>query len=236
MLKLVLFLGLSLTLALNPSLVIASGPKVMSFDKKLPIPEGREEEFVAVGQLLASDRRCTATLVAPQTLLTARHCYDPSLSYAWMDGRDRMHTVVTGYVLEGSDMTSDIAVLYLASPVFDLKPIPLATKDHSPITQLVAVGYGATTFIYRHGEFTWLGAGEKRAEYGLGYEYDPVSGRSAHFHVLPGDSGGPLIDKLTWTVVGVTSAFVYDTDNGTFTYYGSVFAPVVAHIGEILVQ
>lgn len=227
---------LSLGLSFYPVTGHASGPSLVTYDEKMEISKGREAEFEAVGLLQAVDHTCTATLIGPVTLLTARHCYTPGEPAVWIDGRERPHAIDTGYVLEGDAYLSDIAVIYLVEAINDLKYLPLASRIHSPITQLVVVGYGANSVLIVNGQPAWLGAGDKRIHYGLGFHYDVMTGRSAHFRVLPGDSGGPLIDKLTGAIVGVTSALVYDIEDDVFQYHAAIFAPVVSHRHEIFIQ
>lgn len=221
---------------LAPSGGVAVGGTVTVFPQKVEVPQNREIAFQAIGRLRSENMSCTATLIGPRTVLTARHCIVPG-EWRWFeDSQGRSHSVESENVIPGSDMIDDIAVIYLVEPLRDITPLPLTTRQHSPFTQLVAVGYGANAVLVSHGKELWLGSGEKRLTYCLGMDLDATEYTSPCFKVLPGDSGGPVVDVLAGSVVAVTSSVVFTDDDGVFRHRLSVFAPVLPYRGDIEVR
>lgn len=115
------------------------------------------ESFAAVGHIGG----CTATLIAPDVVLTAAHCFDDD-----GDGELDAGRMPDGFFLGPSwDMVSaehaiddfvlhpertpasrerwDVALIFLSEPIDDIAPIPVS--DAEPVGEsVVIVGYGGT--------------------------------------------------------------------------------------------
>jgi V8-like Glu-specific endopeptidase len=164
---------------------------------------------------------CTTTLIAPSVLLTAGHCVRDEQSGAIIssgsyqmrvgfglhpDQENAWHDLVgadTNY--RGSDQ--DIAVLYLATPITNVTPIPLpsATQALPPVGGSVhIVGYGVTL-----GDRNDAGTKRQVTTTFNGTEGDAISvgqfgGTEQTTHATCfGDSGGPTF--YNGRVIGVTS-------------------------------
>ncbi len=186
--------------------------------------KGRHPSVLA---LLAEDEQgtalCTGALVAPNLVLTARHCVSylrsesvacPSHT-AQISGDRAPESIV---VLRGDDArtaqpiargaeiiankskilcSNDYALLRLDRPVHDLKPMRVSSHGAVAGHAITAVGFGLTG---SNGS-----AGQKRFRTGV-----PIlSVTSSEFSVgeatCSGDSGGPALDETTGEIVGVVS-------------------------------
>lgn len=115
---------------------------------------------------------CTATLIGPHTVVTAKHCMNPILSKYTPESRPyfligadrskpkRQVEVVaweTAPTFEGgwAGNGRDVAVLQLGEPVRDVTPAQIATPTASLVgRRLAAVGYGAANNDARGGART----------------------------------------------------------------------------------
>jgi V8-like Glu-specific endopeptidase len=115
------------------------------------------ESFPAVGHIDG----CTATLIAPDVVLTAAHCFDDDgdgeldagrmpdgffLGPSW-DAVSAEHAIDDFVLHPERTPTSrerwDVALIFLSEPIDDIAPIPVSDAD--PVGErVVIVGYGGT--------------------------------------------------------------------------------------------
>lgn len=104
---------------------------------------------------------CTATLIAPRVVLTAKHCTLSKARYGFATG---LHAATVLTIAEGparvvpveraeeestirgaaaSGMGSDVSVVYLKEPIVDVTPLPLGDlRDADVGKTFTAIGYG----------------------------------------------------------------------------------------------
>ena len=183
----------------------------------------RNQDPAVVALSIGNQALCTASLVSPRIILTARHCvsrtvesvgcppssvqilsdYDPSsLEVLVGDDVASAHAVAHGTsIVTPGGVTlcdADIALVILDKDVKTAKPMPIRTKGVNKGDHVRAVGFGMSS----NRDFV---AGVK-----LVREHVPVlSVSAAEFTVgeatCQGDSGGPAIDESTGEIVGVVS-------------------------------
>jgi hypothetical protein len=171
---------------------------------------------------------CTATLVAPEVIITAAHClgfrtarspgnYGEFTIYG-RGGGDRRSYRIDLYVSysSGSLGEPDVALMRLAEPVpRDVAtPARLAPSDPPRGTSMSIWGFGCT----RRGSSTdW----QKR-------RYDFLEGAGTN-NLCPGDSGGPVM-TADGQVVRINSGY-YAGSGG-----GDIFGDVPANYGRLAAQ
>lgn len=160
-----------------------------------------------IGRLhLSNNSLCTATLIAPQVVITAAHCVDYRTSDVEQVGHfgyfliDRIDHRPAWYEIDairsfgsrtGAD---DFAVLRLGEAVLAEHATP-AEISYGPTgngSQITIFGYGCTERARRSG------SGTKRA---FETRYDES------FNLCPGDSGGPVVLGRDGPVVLINSAY-----------------------------
>ncbi|MBS2017109.1 MAG: trypsin-like serine protease [Deltaproteobacteria bacterium] len=187
-----------------------------------------ENEAVGV-TTLDGQTGCSATLVRPNVILVAGHCFAPDRTDVrpWQfeirkpGGAAHRYDTGDGWVKGRSAGADDVALLRLeqAVPASVASPIPIARRWPSYGTTLRLVGFGC---IQRGGD----GAGIKRkvdVSYGVTWDLGWVTKASC-----PGDSGGALLSTRGPELLGVISGFRasgYD-----------LFGDAVAHREEIEAQ
>lgn len=178
-----------------------------------------------VGLILEGRYVCTATLIAPDILVTAAHCiystkkgYDYSCADIAVTGGShlvnapvtvgdcadiRLHEAWTGSFQDG---VVDLALIRLTSPAAQ-EYYPLRTDDTALEEQGIVVGYGfldpddsATLAYHRKGNTRIIG---KELVYGM--HLIELGGESG---TCSGDSGGPLftMNGDRYEMTGVTTA------------------------------
>jgi secreted trypsin-like serine protease len=178
-----------------------------------PIPDAT---FPTVGEANSQLGQCTATLIAPQWILTAGHCSQgigPTDGTFVLNGQTYHSTLVvvnSKYKVGklGTDSANDIALWKLDRVVPDITPSPLLRKAPKVGQMLTLVGYG-------------LGgdANGETGQYGTKRQgqtsIDGVSAKLLHWNfdvptesdTAGGDSGGPAFVLVggTYYLAGVTS-------------------------------
>ncbi|MBX3192129.1 MAG: S1 family peptidase [Labilithrix sp.] len=178
----------------------------------------------AVGILrLDEGATCSATLVAPDRVLTAAHCTlrapkafylgrgQPVKSYQSEEATSRMARYAVrdiaaypGFTLQTERTRCpftpvDVGLVRLDETVTDVSPDPIAFAEPPPHAKCTSVGFGATpskTGLYFHEKrnaIEIIAAGHPTA-----FSFDAHTGNTE-----PGDSGGPLY--CDGAIVGVNS-------------------------------
>lgn len=168
---------------------------------------------------------CTATLVAPEVIITAAHClgYRSATSpgnygdfTVWGSGGDRRTFRIDLYTSFSRTLgENDVALMRLADPVpaSVATPAKIAPSDPSRGTNMSIWGFGCTR---RGSGSDW----QKR-------RYDFLEG-SATNNLCPGDSGGPVMTD-DGQVVRINSG--YYTGGG-----GDIFGEVPRNHGRLAAQ
>ncbi|WP_410596965.1 S1 family peptidase [Amycolatopsis sp. lyj-23] len=165
---------------------------------------------------------CSGSLVAPQWVVTAGHCFH-DLKDARIGGRPPYTMTVTvgrlkdtdpgGHTSEVVDVRqsplNDLAVAKLASPVDDIAPVALATTRPPLGEELQFAGWGSHSATVlgpsdhlKRGRFTVSGIGQATLE------AQPVGTRTVENGPCPEDSGGPFFlsgDDRTGTLVAIVN-------------------------------
>lgn len=168
-------------------------------------PEGTYDQVVAVVD--EGELRCTGVLVAPDVILTARHCLPASHVHVGARAdqpRQRREVVrTTGH----PELRFDIALLFLDQPL-PAPPLRLrpTTQSRSPLGKVTLIGYGATSTYGQGGEgrkrFTevalagWGCDGLRMRTTGCDPQIEMVIPRSGGRDTCSGDSGAPVLETL----------------------------------------
>ena len=213
----------------DPAAPYGPGPSIDALFVK--IVGGRlTAERPEVGSISMNGSGCTATLVAPDVVITAAHC----LNYGTRRNRGdygsftietraaRRSFTVTQYVSFGRDLgRDDVALLQLETPVPNVlaQPAAIATQAPAPGSTLTVYGYGCT---HRAGNSDWQ---KRKASF--------AQGRDSSY-LCPGDSGGPVFDETTGSVLRINSG--YWMDSAGTDIYGDIpanFARLHSAIDEL---
>ncbi len=181
-----------------------------------PLADEIAARFPAIGRLGHAGFRvkqgCTATLIAPDLVVTAAHCVSDNghssniFVAGWSRGdyiaarASRRELPHPAYGLTGvHNPRNDVALIILDSPIREVAPIPLGQVEHSALynTEVALIGYHRKTPHLLSGDFTC-----------------PVTRYAAGLlhvgcRVINGNSGGPVLNKTAqgdWQVVGVVSS------------------------------
>lgn len=179
-----------------------------------PLPDAVAAEFPAIGRLGQAGFRtrqgCTATLVAPQLIVTAAHCVSAkgesnSVFVAGWSRGDYIAARETGpqvrhpaYGLSGGP-DHDLAYVVLDSPIEDVTPIPLARQEAGSLMdrEVALIGYHRQTPHILSGDFACPVSYFRPGLYFVGCP------------VINGNSGAPIMTQTEagdWQVVGIISS------------------------------
>lgn len=181
-----------------------------------PLADEIAAQFPAIGRLGQAGFRikqgCTATLIAPDLVVTAAHCVAENdrpgriFVAGWSRGdyiaarapaREMRHPA---YALNGRHgPRNDIALIVLESPIDDVTPIPLGDVEdgHLDGAEAALLGYHRQSPQVLSGSFTC-----PVRQFGIGL-------LRVGCPVINGNSGAPLLDKAKhggWELVGVVSS------------------------------
>ncbi len=181
-----------------------------------PLTDETSAQFLAIGRLGQAGFRvnqgCTATLIAPDLIVTAAHCASASghsgkvFVAGWSRGdfialrETQVEMRHPAYALNGTHRPrNDIALVVLESPIEEVTPIPLGDVDDGTLlgTDVALIGYHRQIPHILSGDFncpvTYFGLGLLRVG----------------CPVINGNSGAPILNKAAngdWQVVGVVSS------------------------------
>jgi hypothetical protein len=195
--------------------------------------------YPGVGKLSSATGICSATLVAPDMILTAAHCLgygtaDPAPAgatfqinnYGGACGASSTYAVARYASFGTQPGADDVAIAQLASPVPTAVATPMrfATSVPPLATGATIVGHGARAFGASPGQCVMTDLAKSTANFAVDAT---VTGNTKSFTnpyigaVCPGDSGGPTFfnnNQIFW----VSSAY---TVSGTtvIVFYGEVW-------------
>ena len=159
-------------------------------DRRIPILQG-EFPFLARVTNYRDNASCMGSLIAPDVVLTAAHCVEPSRDVSvFVDGnyRESVHVEVHPSYRQDDEWNhrSDLAKVHLNEPVHDVDPVSFHTGVLAgDIGVSVDRLYKVPVEVKSSGRVIRAG--------------DPMG------YVVKGDSGGPL---LFWTLNGWSQAGV----------------------------
>jgi hypothetical protein len=177
---------------------------------------------------------CSGTLVAPNVVLVAAHCFEPGRTEVapWKfkferNGKSYLFETGAGWVLGGANAVrgageDDLALIRLKTsvPSSVARPLELANLYPASGAEMQIVGYGCTDRVNGGGQgvkrrfkFKW---GESTSE------------------LCPNDSGGALIEAKSGRIVGVNSGFYRaGTGNDIFAWVPKHYDTLVKQIANL---
>ncbi len=176
----------------------AGSPQLLQAVGKLTVPGHDRVD----GRRRSREENCTASLVAPSTILTAWHCLeyysdlsrDPQFSLPAVMGEV---SVAATRLADGGGMDADWALMRLARPIRQVNPLPVAAPPAASDARLLIAGYARDS---------GLGAGGQRLTWQSDCRVEDREASRVGMDCVTykGASGGPVL--VDGRVVGVISA------------------------------
>lgn len=179
----------------------------------------------------ASGAVCSGELISPTYVLTAAHCAGASTVQIGATDRTTVTPIAVSKATVHPSYDSvnryyDVALLHLATPVFNTPPVRLATQAqaNSYLTAnraAVIAGWGRTTST---GGYSNVLMQRSAVMYGLNLQYTWIVYFNSSTGPCAGDSGGPLIVQVSGVgpvlmgVADVTQGDLCVTGGGTAGY------------------
>lgn len=198
------------------ALCIATSPLAAQEIALPPLADDVAARFTAIGRLGQAGFRvrqsCTATLIAPDLVVTAAHCVSSSgtSQRVFVAGWSRGDYIASretkseirhpAYALRGTHTPrNDIALIILQNPIQDVTPIPLGDDSAVALaaTAVALLGYHRQTPHLLSGDFDCPVTDYSRGLFQVGCR------------VINGNSGSPLLNQTedgAWQIVGIVSS------------------------------
>ncbi len=158
-----------------------------------------KEKYPAVIQVTASQGKCTATIVGPNTIFTAAHCgYEKSKNLEnvipegktgsfSVNGRNYTFTFIPSTRTSKdirTDLRPDVALGFIHTSIKNIKPLSIYFEK--PREPMIVLGYGRGQNV--------LSGFYVKTDFEEGFKRHMISSDSTKNHyACPGDSGGPTL-------------------------------------------
>lgn len=223
--------------------------------------EGQYPWMVSLSWTEDGSHFCGGSLIAPDLVLTAGHCFDEgSAETIEVRHGSVRHAETDAYQIEDYivapdydyDLVHDWAVVKLTEPILGAQPIPLAPADLDNWTDFEVAGWGVrghtgTSSNLRWAEVPYITDAEcteLAGKWGFTPETQMCAGvleEGAEVNACPADSGGPLMaeiagQKVLAGIVSWGSDCYADPDPGVYTSVGAQIDDIALAIAQLSVK